>query len=343
MTKIAGVLAGVVCVGWLMGAGSLMAQSEQGFTVGSIDFFGGQGMDTAALLAKLPVKVGQPVSLERFDELKSGVDAAVLVATGKTVTDVNVVCCDQPGEVQMYVGLQGRSYRAASYTAAPSGDATLPDDGLALYREDFKANEQAVESGHAQEDDSNGYALSSDAAMHAIELRMRVYALVHAAAIEKVLRESKDTEQRQAAAMLLGYAERSQEQVKDLALAASDANGDVRNNAVRALEVRAVARPLVGLDVKPFVAMLYSGQWTDRNKASWLLFRITQGRDPESLNELREEAMGPLLDGAQWHSAGHAYPFLVILGRIGGMDEAGIKKLTDAGARDEIIAAVQKR
>jgi hypothetical protein len=131
--------------------------------------------------------------------------------------------------------------------------------------------------------------------------------------------------------------------VKDLASAAADADSDVRNNAVRALEVLAVARPLAGLEVKPFVAMLYSGSWTDRNKASFLLLRITQARDPVLLKELREEAMGPLLDGAAWRSKGHAVPFLLMLGRMGGLEDVKIQKLIDAGQRDEIIAGAQRR
>lgn len=341
MRKVFGCFVGLaLCMG--MFGGVVHAQGNEAYQVGSIDFFGGQGMDTGALLQKLPVRIGQPVNVERVERLRSAVRAAVLGATGKADTDLGVVCCDQPGKLQLYVGLQGSSYRAPTYAAIPTGDAVLPDDGVALYRKDSDALEQAVESGHSQEDDSTGYALAKDPALHAIELTMRAYALKHTEAIEQVLRESRHAEQRQAAATLLGYCERSPEQVKDLVAAATDADGDVRNNAVRALDVLAVAQPLVGLDVQPFVAMLYSGQWTDRNKASLLLNRLTEPRDPALLRVLRDQAMGPLLDGAHWQSAGHAYAFLVILGRIGGIDEARLEKLIESGARDEIIAAAEK-
>ncbi len=332
----------VICLGWIFGAGETNAQENQKFQVGTIDFFGGQGMDTAALLAKLPVKVGQPLKEEEFEDLKAAVRAAVLAATGKPDTDLGVVCCDQPGKLQVYVGVQGSSYRAPKYAAAPEGEATLPEDGAGLYREYSGALEHAVQSGNAQEDDSKGYALMKDPAANAVELKMRAYALEHAAAIEEVLRGSKAAEQRQAAAMLLGYGERSETQVADLSKAANDADADVRNNAVRALEVLAVARPLSGLDVEPFVSMLYSGTWTDRNKVSILLYRVTENRDPMLLRKLRDEAMGPLLDGAQWQSPGHAFYFLVILGRIGGIDEARLEKLVNSGERSEIVAAAQK-
>ncbi len=329
-----------LCMG--MFSGVVHAQGDEAYQVGSIDFFGGQGMDTAALLQKLPVRIGQPVNVEQVERLRSAVRAAVLAATGKADTDLGVVCCDQPGKLQLYVGLQGSSYRAPAYAAIPTGDAVLPDDGIALYRKASDALEQAVESGHSQEDDSTGYALAKDPALHAIELTMRAYALKHTEAIEQVLAKSHDAEQRRAAAELLGYCDRSPEQVRDLAKAANDADGDVRNNAVRALGVLAVAQPLVGLDVQPFVAMLYSGQWTDRNKASLLLNRLTEPRDPALLRVLRDQAMGPLLDGAHWQSPGHAFFFLVILGRIGGIDDARLEKLIESGARDDIIAAAEK-
>lgn len=338
------VFSGFVSLALCMGmfGGVVHAQGDEAYQVGSVDFFGGQGMDTAALLQKLPVRIGQSVKEDQVEQMQSAITAAVLAATGKAATDVAVMCCDQPGKLQLYVGLQGSSYRAPTYAAMPTGDAVLPDEGAALYRKDSDALEHAVESGNSQEDDSTGYALAKDPALHAIELTMRAYALKHTEAIERVLRESHDAEQRQAAATLLGYCERSPEQVRDLAAAANDADSDVRNNAVRALGVLAVAQPLVGLDVKPFVAMLYSGKWTDRNKASLLLNRLTEPRDPALLRVLRDQAMGPLLDGAHWQSPGHAFFFLVILGRIGGIDEARLEQLIQSGARDEIIAAAEK-
>jgi hypothetical protein len=72
------------------------------------------------------------------------------------------------------------------------------------------------------------------------------------------------------------------------------------------------------IDVNPFINLLYSGSWTDCNKASLLLLRVTEARNPEVLRSLRTEAMGPLVEGGSWATVpGHSTPFLVILGRIG--------------------------
>jgi hypothetical protein len=94
------------------------------------------------------------------------------------------------------------------------------------------------------------------------------------------------------------------------------------------------------VDLKPLVDLLYSGTWTDRNKASWLIANLTEGRDPKMLAQLRETAMAPLVEGAQW-DAGHAGFFLTILGRIGGIDEKKLEGMIAAGDSAEIIAAAE--
>ena len=337
------VFVALTAVGCFLACQSAQAQTHEEFRVGTIDFFGGQGMDTAGLLVKLPLHIGQKLEFDEADQTKQSVSAAVLAFTGKPSTDVNIVCCDQPGKLGIYIGLQGKSYRASEHTPAPAGEAKLPDDGVALYKRDMDANVSAVQRGNAGEDDSKGYALTRDPANQKIQSEMRDYALKHTADIERVLHASEDAEQRQAAAMLLGYSERSAEQLKALILAADDTDDEVRNNAIRALKVLAAAKPLVDLNPAPFVAMLYSGSWTDRNKSSLLLDRLTLARDPVLLEKLRQQAMGPLLDGAMWQSAGHAEPFLAILGRIGKIDDTRLQRLIESGAKAEIIAAAMKR
>lgn len=49
-----------------------------------------------------------------------------------------------------------------------------------------------------------------------------------------------------------------------------------------------------------------------------------------------------LLEMARWPS-GHAYPFLLIIGRIAGIEESALEKLAIAGDVDEIIAALNQR
>ena len=72
------------------------------------------------------------------------------------------------------------------------------------------------------------------------------------------------------------------------------------------------------MNLKPLVDLLYSGTWTDRKKASWLIANLTDGqRDSKMLGQLRKTAMPPLVEGAKWDPA-HAGFFLTILGGLAG-------------------------
>jgi hypothetical protein len=318
------------------------ADDPKSFRIGVIDFYGAQGMDTAALRGKISVHGGQVIALDDMEKSLAAIKSEVLAATGMKVTDVEVLCCDVPETWDLYVGLPGSSYKPATYATTPVGEVKLPGEGLALYKQDLDLLMEAIGKGQATEDDSKGYQMTNYPPAQKVQLAMRVYALGHTEEIERVLRESKYAEQRQASAMLLGYSHRSEGQVAALEAATDDEDSEVRNNAVRALEVMLAAGAIPGMSAKPFVAMLYSGAWSDRNKASLLLDRMTMSRDRALLLQLRD-ALGPLEDGARWHSPGHARPFLDILGRIGGIDEKQLQALEDAGAKDEILAAARKQ
>ena len=91
--------------------------------------------------------------------------------------------------------------------------------------------------------------------------------------------------------------------------------------------------------MEPLIELLYSGSWTDRNKASLLLFRMTDNRDPEVLNALRQKALGPLIEGASWTDVpGHSTPFLLVLGRVGGIPDQKLEDLIKSGNKDAIIS-----
>ena len=121
-----------------------------------------------------------------------------------------------------------------------------------------------------------------------------------------------------------------------------DANDGVRNNATRALGVLAESSPKVAarIPATPFIEMINSGSWTDRNKGSWVLESLTNNRDPKLLAQLRAEALPSLIEMARWHSNGHAYTARILLGRIAGIEEGRLTKLASAGNLEEIIKAL---
>jgi hypothetical protein len=73
--------------------------------IGSIDFFGHQGIDVQAVLAKLPIKSGDSFGdLDSLEPLVQKIEDAVSAATGRPPTDVSVHCCDATNRFMGYPG-----------------------------------------------------------------------------------------------------------------------------------------------------------------------------------------------------------------------------------------------
>ena len=197
----------------------------------------------------------------------------------------------------------------------------------------------AVMKGHATENDSEGYTLTNEPRARSAQLAIREYALRNETLILEVLASSSDAAHRSIAAQMLGYGRQSDAQVDALVRASLDPDDGVRNDAVRALEVLAGAKPdaVERIPPEPFVRLLRSGAWSDHNKASLLLLALTKGRDPAVLTLLRTDALDSLIEMARWRSVGHAEAACVILGRIAGLSEDALEKLIEAGQVETII------
>jgi len=319
-------------------------EKGQVFTVGKIYYFGYAGLDLKVVRERLAVHIGDVLREEAIDGEQEVFRKTIREVTGKAPTDVAVVCCDEGQRLTLYIGLGGNSSRPLATRAVPTGTDHLEDAALKLFEQESVAIEKAVIRGAASEDDLLGYALTDDPETRRVQLEMRAYAIQHGAELERVLLRSVDVQQRRASATLLGYAERSAGQIRVLAEAVKDPDSDVRNNATRALSVLASAKGSNAIQVDPriFIELLFSESWTDRNKGSRLLERFSFQRDPAFLSELREKAMQPLLEGTTW-DAGHSYPFLAMLGRIGNIPEDKLSKLIKAGDISTIIHAAEPR
>ncbi len=309
--------------------------------VGQINFFGYAGIDLASVRARLPLSVGDSLTLNTFAREQASISQEVQGVTGRPPTDLAVLCCDNNHHLLVYVGLEGSSSRPFAPIPTPHGNERLPPAALELYALDLRAMAMAGARGELREDDSGGFALSYDPAARKIQLTMREYAAAHAGELERVLRGAANAGQRQASAVLLGYAPLSQAQVDTLAYAAHDEDPEVRNNAVRALSVLATAPQAseFQIDPAPFVELLLSSRWTDRNKGSLLLAKLTVSRDPGVLAAVAEKALPSLVEGANWTNAGHAYAFQEILGRVGGIPETKLQEMIRDGQTAEIVAA----
>ena len=311
-------------------------------TLGEVDFFGYKGLDVAAVRAALPFHEGDsfPPPKVHSDQLKRQVAGEIEHAIGRQPTDVSFVCCDAKQHYMVYIGLPGESYEALAFNRAPTGGARFPKDALKLDQEMDRAWMSAVMNGHATEDDSAGYTLTNDPRARKAELALRDYALQHEELIRDILASSSDAHHRAIAAQMLGYGRQSDRQIDDLLHASLDPDDDVRNNAVRALEVLATAKPAVARSIppQPFIRLLRSGAWSDHNKASLVLDALTTTREPKLLEELRADSLDSLLEMARWRNVGHAAAALTVLGRIAGIEEDTLNKLIEAGQTGAILA-----
>jgi len=298
--------------------------------IGSIDFFGYTGEGDLYL---------GPA------QTREAITQAVKSVTRRLPTDVAPVCCDAHGNYMIFIGLPGFSGSPSKYNPVPNGKLQLPPATVKLYDETMDASSAAVLKGNAQEDESKGYALStSDSTLRDKQLAVRAYATRHEQLIIAVLQRSSEAKQRIVAAHLLGYARQSSAQIANLVRASNDADEGVRNNATRALGVLAESSPRVAARIPagPFIKMINSGSWTDRNKAAWVLSILTRTRNPKLLAQLRSEAVHSLIEMARWRT-GHAQTARIMVGRIGGIPEERLIKLVADNPEAIISTVILKR
>lgn len=312
-------------------------------TIANIDFFGYGHFDVMKLRSVLPIKPGESIKQGDWSTYRSRIDEAIRSQTGKPPTDVTRLCCDEKGNSMIYIGVAGTSSIALQHKPAPTGEDRLPAAALKLNQETEEALNKAALAGRTQQDFSTGYALSADPELHAKELQIRDFALANEALLRTVLLSSSNAEHRAIAAEFLGYANVSTRQITALTEAARDPDEGVRNNAVRALGVIvSSSQQRAGMiSPNPFIALLKSDKWVDRNKGGWLLVNLTTSRDPKLLKQLRKEAMDALVEMARWQVPGHASSARRMLGRIAGIEEAKLDTMIDSQA-EAIIAAAQK-
>jgi hypothetical protein len=312
--------------------------------LGIVELFGHTGLDEKKIRAAVTLKQGDDLSLEKWPATMQAVSQTVSAAAGVKVTDVALVGFDEKGRLMVFIGLAGPTARERTLRDAPASKISLPGAGLQLYKDLEARLIPALRSGNAAEDYSQGFSLFADPEMRAIQLKMRDYALQNDSNIRSVLIGSSDAEQRRASSQLMGYARHTKIQIGTLLVATTDPDEIVRNNAVRALGVIAKSDPDMRKTIPagPFVHMVRSGTWTDRNKGAMLLEELTATRDPELLKQIKAEAVPSLLEMARWQSKGHRDPARRILGRVGGLEETRIMELLGSGDLQPIVKSLGK-
>ena len=318
-----------------------MAQPVRGPIV-AIDFYGAAPVDYTRLRAAFPFQIGATFELKgaavdddpdpRQPELKQ------LLGTNR-ISVAPVFVPDLKGWV-FYVDVEPPHASAPAIVSRPppSGTSRLPPGILAVYEHSIR---RFADGGiHAGDETTHGYSISKDPIMRADQLQLIDYARAHPKHLYSVLERSGATRDRIAAAWIAGYAPRGSKQLNALLHAANDPDSTVRNNAIRVLAVEALhdARIARQIPAEPFIPMLHSLTWSDRNKAMWLLDPVTAARDPRTIESLRRQTIEPLRQMSRWTYWFHASMALVLLGRIAGIPEPRLQSLLEARDAATILA-----
>ena len=317
--------------------------------IGIIDFYGLNRLSQAEARQALTFKEGDLISFGDGQR-------APFLAESERRCRVCPACRRRERTSSVAIGVARLSTSASWRMARPSciferrrqGHHASPPDVAAADDEFSAALVAAVQRGDTEEDRSQGHALNHDPRMRVVQERFIEYAERDLPLLRRVLRESSDPTHRALAAQVLGYAADKQSVVDDLVDALGDPFDEVRNNAMRTLLVFAEAAPSPSQRVprvpyQPFIGLLNSPVWSDRNKASLALMALSEKRDPALLALLRRDALASLIEMARWKNAGHAQAAFIIVGRIAGYSDAAAQAAWDRGARDAVISAALNR
>jgi hypothetical protein len=303
-----------------------LAQDILKASIAAVDFYGEAKVDFAQLRAASPFRVGAPIKLEDI----ALVPESLRKLAGDNRISAKPVFVPELNGWIVYVDIEPPDSELPAWKPEPLGIVKLPPEEVALYEH---AMSRLMEGGLAAGDETTeGYSLSKDPQMRADEQKLLTYARANAAAVFDVLAHSSSGRDRIAAAWIAGYAPQNQDQIAALLQAINDPNDNVRNNAVRVLAVLAFhdARVARQIPAEPFIRMLHSPDWTDRNKAMALLDPITAARDPQTLESLRRQALAPLRQMSRWTVWGHAEMAARLLGRASGIPEDRLRALLEA-------------
>ena len=310
--------------------------------VGRIEVFGHPGARERIRSALADLE-GRPVP----SDLKARADSLEALH-GLDEVGIDAVCCDG-GLTTLYVAVRADDVSGPRFRDAPDGHVRLPHSIVALGERFDHALEDAVRRGAVAEDHSAGHALMQDSAARRVQEEFIRIAASEDSLVRAVLAESEDAAHRALAAQVLSYSPEKQGIVAPLLAAARDPDPTVRNESIRSLWILASwtgEHPGTGIHIppEPFIDLLHSVAWTDRNKAAMVLMQLSSTRDSALIAALRGRAFDPLVDMARWADMGHAFPGVVMLGRIAGLTEESIFAALSQGRKDQIVdAALRSR
>jgi hypothetical protein len=307
--------------------------------ISTIDIYGLRTISEAEVRKLLPFSEGDTLKPSQMESL----DSHMVAALGVHDLSIQGSCCYESGWI-IYIGVEETPGSRKQYRETPKGGITLPVEIVTKAEQYELAVFEAAQTpyGSYGDDFSEGHSLMDYPPGRAIQEQFLVYAEQHGEVLLQVLHESANAQHRAIAAMVIAYSKDKASIVADLTKAARDPDFGVRNNATRALGVIAVfannnPETRITIQPDPFIDLLNSVVFTDRNKGLFVLEALTQKRQPELLRRLQEEALSSLIDVCRWKFWAHASTACLILQRI-----VGLPDQDEPGAREPTIEQAKK-
>jgi hypothetical protein len=309
--------------------------------IGIIDYYGRRKVSEEQLRKALGAREGDPLPRSKAD-----VEDALERIPNVVRARLEATCCVE-GNAILYVGIEEKGAPHFDYNAPLAELVKLPAEIHLEYEQFLAAVGLAVRAGETGEDLRQGHSLMTNAGVRKHQERFVELAKEHLGKIREVLRTSVDDEHRAIAAYVIGYAPRKRDVVNDLQLARRDPDDTVRNNAMRslgAIAVLAAREPDEEIKVSPtwFIEMLDSLIWPDRSTAAVTLVTLTEKRDPQVIEHLRQRALPTLVEMARWKHLPHALPAFILAGRAAGIPEAEIQQTWAKGDRSAFLDRISR-
>jgi hypothetical protein len=313
--------------------------------IGLIEVYGARHVSVQKIRFAMGVRDGDPLPSRQDTEERINKLSGVLASR------VEAACCLNAKPI-LYVGVQEREAPHIEFHPAPTGEQVLPAALYDSYQKLLENAQASVRGNNADEDLTNGYSLMADPESRILQLSFLPLVETNLALIDQVLRQSADPEQRAGAAYLLQYGPRSVRTSKLIAdalqYALRDQEDMVRENAMQALKAVSVGAKLHAdetVHVEPtwFVELMNSVVWSDRRDACLALVELTEDRNPETMDLLRERALPAVIEMARWHDLNHALPAFILAGRLAGLDEKTIQAAWVGEDREPVLKQALKR
>jgi hypothetical protein len=305
--------------------------------IGAIEYYGIHKLGLPRISKTLGLNSGDPLPPSKGD-----VEDRLEKVPGVVQARLQAICCQPDGSAALFVGIEEKGAPHFAFRSRPAVDVSLPAEVNERYDTLLAAIEAAGRRGSTAEDLTQGHPLMADPDARALQEAFGDYAKDNVNLLRNVLRNASDSGQRAMAATLIGYAPDKSKVVSDLEYAMQDPDEAVRANAMRALgaiAVLATRQPDLGIRISPtwFVEMLNSIVLSDRFKAATALVNLTEKDAKAPLDQIRERALGSVLEMAQWKNLRYALPAYILLGRMAGLDEQTIEESWKRGERDTVV------